>query len=275
MTTQQTTFAAGAVLVLTLVLGCEKAPPAGSGSTPAAGDAKTPAVSEGTAGAPRGATTAPTDPATAATVSGKVVFDGTPPERKKVRMSAEPVCDQAHGDGALSEDLIVNADGTLRNVVVYVSKGLEGRSFPPPAEPVVLDQRDCLYLPHVLVAQVGQKVRFRNGDTVTHNIHGLARKNDEFNFGQIAGQTDDRSFGIAEIPVRIKCDTHPWMNSFLVVLPHPYHAVTGDDGSFRISGLPPGDYEISAWHEEFAQGKTEKVTLGAKEQKEIMFSFKK
>ncbi|MHC4234095.1 MAG: carboxypeptidase regulatory-like domain-containing protein [Planctomycetota bacterium] len=215
------------------------------------------------------------------TISGKVVFKGgraAAPKRTKLKLSADPHCVKHHqgGKGIGSENVIVNKDGTLRNVVVGIKEGLGDRTFDPPAEPAVLDQQGCQYKPHVIAMMRGQKLQVRNSDDTLHNIHGLAKKNDEFNFGQPkAGMTKDLTFKKTEA-FKVKCDVHAWMGAYIVVLDHPFSDVTGKDGAFTLASLPPGNYVVEAWHEEYG-AQTQEVTVedGSTAELEFVFEPKK
>ena len=216
--------------------------------------------------------------ATGGTISGKVNFSGgkaAAPKRSILKMKADPYCNKYYKDkgkkGAGTENVIVNKDGTLRNVIVYVKKGLEGKTFevPPPAE---INQKGCMYKPHVLALMKGQKLTVKNSDDTLHNIHGLCKKNNEFNFGQPKkDMTKTLDFTQLEA-FKVKCDVHPWMGAYFMILDHPKHAVTGKDGLFAIDGLPPGEYVIAAWHEEYGE-KTETIVVSEGETKEIEFTF--
>jgi plastocyanin len=219
------------------------------------------------AGAPR------VDTATAGTVTGRIVFEGTPPENPTTRVSSDPICMRENAGGYAFENYIVK-DGGLENVFVYVKDGLANYQFDIPSEPVKLDQQGCRYMPHVLGARVGQPIEISNSDETMHNVHALPEANREFNFAQFKkGQSDVRTFTTPEVMVRFKCDVHGWMNAYVGVLEHPYFAVTADGGKFELKGLPPGTYTIEAWHEK-AGTRTQQVTIGAKESKEITLSFK-
>jgi plastocyanin len=216
---------------------------------------------------------APIDPATAGTIAGKVSLDGAVPEQKGIQMGADPVCARMHPSGATTEFVLTNDDGTLRNVFVYVKTGLEGRKFTPPSEPVVLDQKGCVYSPHVFGIMVGQTLEIVNSDKTLHNIHAMPTKNKPFNIGQpVVGLRTKRSFELEEVMITFKCDVHKWMNCYGGVLAHPYYAVTGDGGTFELPNLPPGDYVVEAWHEKFGT-QTQNVTVGEKETKGIDFTF--
>jgi plastocyanin len=211
--------------------------------------------------------------ADAATVTGKVTFSGTAPKPEPIKMSADPYCQKAD-PGLTTENEIVGPGGEVENVFVYVKDGLGNRTFPAPSEPVTLDQKGCHYAPHVLGIMVGQPLRIVNDDNTLHNVHALAKNNSEFNQGQpIQGMQMTHVFSAKEVMVPFKCDVHNWMNAWIGVLDHPFYAVTSADGTFTIKGLPPGTYTIEAWHEKLGT-QTQTVTVGAKESKNLAFTFK-
>ncbi|MBI3048192.1 MAG: carboxypeptidase regulatory-like domain-containing protein [Acidobacteria bacterium] len=215
----------------------------------------------------------PVDPATAASVAGRVTFAGTAPALAPMRMDSDPNC-AAQAPTAPDESFVVGADGALQNVFVYVKDGLGNLRFPVPSTPVVLDQKGCRYVPHVLGAQVGQTVEVLNSDPTLHNVHAVPMANREFNTGQpLPGMKHVHRFSTREVMVPFKCDVHPWMFAYIGVLDHPYFAVTGPDGSFQLNGLPPGTYTVEAWHETLGT-QTQMVTIGAKETGNVAFSFK-
>jgi hypothetical protein len=182
-----------------------------------------------------------------ASVSGKVSFEGTPPPAEKVKLSADAKCVEMHKDGLERQPIKVK-DGGLADVLVYVKTGVSG-TFPAPAEPVVLDQHGCDYAPHMVAMMVGQQLKIRNSDDTLHNIHPRPQANAEFNVGQPRkGMESVKTFDKPEMLIPVGCDVHPWMRAFISVLSNPYFAVTGDDGTFEIKGLPAGEYEIEAAH---------------------------
>ena len=214
--------------------------------------------------------TNPVDPATAGSVTGKVTFMGTPPPAQPISMSSDPRCMNA---GAKTEAVMVSGDGSLQNVFVYVKDGLGTLKFPVPTTALVLDQKGCQYRPHVFGVQAGQPIEILNSDMTLHNIHAWPQTNQEFNMGQsLQGMKDTHVFTTQEVMVPFRCDVHKWMNSFVGVVAHPFFAVTGADGAFQLKGLPPGTYTIEAWHEKFGT-KTASVTIGAKESKDVPFTF--
>ena len=184
-------------------------------------------------------------------IKGTVKFDGKAPKMKPIKMSADPICDGKHSDGpARAEWLLSGSEGELKNVFVYIEKGLEGKSYKTPEKAVTIDQTGCVYVPHVLGLMVGQQLDILNSDGTLHNIHALPKVNKEFNKAMPRSKKlMSVTFDKAEAPFKVKCDVHPWMGAFLGVFDHPYFAVTDDSGSYTISGLAPGKYVIEAWHE--------------------------
>jgi plastocyanin len=182
-------------------------------------------------------------------VSGKVTLNGTPAKPKPLDLSKEPACAQMHAANPLvSDSLLLGPGNAIRNVVVYIS---EGAPYPGPAPttPVLFDQQGCQYTTHVLAFRVGQEVKISNSDPLSHNVHPLAKVNREWNKIQPA-RTPPFAYAYEnEEFIPVKCNLHPWMQGYFVVLRTPYFAVTGDDGSFVLPDLPPGRYTITAWHE--------------------------
>jgi plastocyanin len=215
------------------------------------------------------------DPATAATITGVVNFEGTAPAPTPVKMESDPVCNAATADAKPeSTQEVVVTDGKLGNVFVYVSGGMEGKTFPPPSETAEIDQQGCRYHPHVIGVMVGQPLKIKNNDATLHNVHGTPAKNKQFNIAQATqGKENEVTFDQEEVMIPVSCDVHGWMRSYVGVLPHPFFATSGTDGAFSIKGLPPGDYTLTAWHEKLGK-QEQKVTVGAKETKNISFSFK-
>ena len=206
------------------------------------------------------------------TLTGRALFTGAAPASAPIRMDADPVCLLQNKDGATAEEVVVNSNGTLKNVFVYVKQGLEGQKFEPPAEPVIFDQKGCRYHPHVFGVMVNQPFEIMNSDGTLHNVHSLAKASKEFNLGMpIQGMKLTQKFTAPEVMVKITCEVHPWMNAYGGVLEHPFYSVTGDDGSFSIQGLPSGEYTIEAWHEKFG---AQTATVKVPDQGEVNFTFK-
>jgi plastocyanin len=210
-------------------------------------------------------------PAGTATIDGTVNFDGTAPERQPLELNRE--CMELRDEPLLSQRVVVNDNGTLKWVFVYVKEGLGDQTFPVPDEPVVMDQEGCMYTPHVFGVQAGQTIEIRNSDPFQHNIHALPEQNRPFNFSQpVQGMSRETSFKVPEVMVQIKCDVHGWMQSWVGVLPHPFYGVTGEDGTFHLENLPAGEYVIEAWHEEYGT-QTQTVEVGEDATTTVDFTF--
>jgi len=159
-------------------------------------------------------------------------------------------------------------------VVVYVKDVLGNYTFDTPKTSVILDQKGCMYEPHVLALMAGQTIEVRNDDQTTHNIHPTPKDNREWNKSQPAGASAiEDSFARQEVSIPVKCNVHPWMKGYIAVFKHPFFAVTTKTGAFDIKGLPPGTYTIEAWHEKYGVV-DQQVTVGAKESKTVSFTFK-
>ena len=213
--------------------------------------------------------------AAAATVTGTVNFDGKAPTLRPLAMDADPVCAKKHSAPVPNEMLVLGGGNTMGNILVFVSKGLaQGKTFPVPKTPVTLDQNGCQYKPHVMGIMVGQTYKILNSDGVLHNIHTLPQINPSFNKGMPPTLKEATTvFNKPEDVFHIKCDVHPWMSAYIAVFTHPFFSATGTDGKFTISGLDPGTYEITAWHERLGT-QTASVTVGASDTKTQNFTFK-
>jgi len=212
-------------------------------------------------------------PATGATVRGIVHFDGKLPAAKMISMAADPVCAKGHPSPVVAQEVMADAKGDLQNVIVFVSDGLGDRTFDSPSQPAVVEQKGCMYQPHVLAVRANQTLELVNDDSTSHNIHPVPANNREWNKAEPPGSKLEEAFAREEIAIPVKCNVHPWMRGYIAVFKHPYFAVTGKDGSFDLSNLPPGTYTIKAWHEKLGTA-TQTVTIGANETKEISFVFK-
>ena len=210
----------------------------------------------------------------ASTITGTVTFAGKPPALKPLSMQADPACAKKHSGPVPAETLVLGSGQTMGNIMVWVSKGLPaGKTYPAPKTPVVLDQKGCVYVPHVMGIMVGQPYRILNSDGVLHNVHTLPKVNKSFNSAMPAERKEaTTTFPQPEPIFQIKCDVHPWMLSYIGVFTHPFYSVTATDGKFTISGLDPGTYEITAWHERLGT-QTASVTVGANDKKTQDFKF--
>jgi plastocyanin len=213
------------------------------------------------------------DPATAtARISGSVNFDGKAPEQRALSVGGDELC-KKNAVNIFKDKSLVTTDGKVRNVIIYVRSGYEGKSYAPPLEPVVIDQQGCVYSPHVLTVMKGQKLRIRNSDSTFHNVHAVDGERTEFNIGQgKAGVEDVRTFSRAVMPFKIGCDMHRWMSAYAGVFEHPFHTTSGGSGKYEMN-LPPGKYEVVAWHEELGE-QASTVEVSDKGAVELNFKFK-
>jgi len=212
-----------------------------------------------------------------ATLHCTALLPGIAPHMSAIKMNADAKCLTLHAQPVYSQSTIVNEKGLLQNVFIYIKDGLANKTYPTPKDPVIINQQGCMYHPHVMGIQVHQQLRIVNSDPVLHNIHAMPKVNDGFNLAQpLKGMKSDKTFSASEVMVRVKCDVHSWMGCYIGVLDHPFYAVTDSSGSCDITGLPPGDYQVSAWHEELGSIE-QRVSLkeGATGNIEFTFAAKK
>src|SRR5262249_18933569 len=201
-------------------------------------------------------------------VTGVISFTGAVAAPSKLDMSNDPKCE---GENFLNDVLVSN--GKLQNVFVYVKSGLPQAKFETPSTEVILDQKGCKYVPRTLGIQTGQLLKVTNSDPTNHNIHPMPRVNREWNESQLAGQGPIlRKFSKPEALFPVKCNQHWWMMALIAVLAHPFLAVSDPSGAFTIKGLPPGEYEIEAWHERYG-AKTAKIKVAEKADTKADFTF--
>ena len=214
----------------------------------------------------------PVDLTTAGQIRVQVLYRGEPPKRAELNLQSAPQCAEAHPDPVLDPSLVVDG-GHLLNAVVWIKSGFGDRPFAPPETHVVLDQRGCMYHPHVAAAMVGQTVEFINSDTEVHNVHGHPDVGRSWNFIMSRkGSSRTLTFDREEVAIPVSCDIHPWMQAYLAVVANPYFGVTGNDGAVILKPVPPGDYTVGVWHEKLGT-KEQKVKLDPKGTAELQFSY--
>jgi plastocyanin len=238
------------------LLGC------GSGSAPVAEAPKPAAVPEGHI-----------DPATAGSISGRVLFKGDAPVMQVIDFSSNPQCERQHKTPFKAETVVVNPNGTLRYTFVHIKDGLAPAHWSPPATKVQIAQTGCIYEPHVQGILEGQDLEILNNDPVNHNVHAECEKNDAWNESQAPrAEHKFKQFAKEEIMIPVSCSVHPWMRAYIGVSSHPFFAVTGADGSFTIEGVPPGTYTIEAVHEKYGS-KEGRLTVTPKGAATIDFTY--
>jgi len=200
-----------------------------------------------------------------------VTYTGTPPKMKPIDMSKEPTCAKQHATPVMTEGAVTGPGNTLGDVVVYISAGDQAGAAP--AQPVRYDQKGCQYVPHVAVMQAGQALEIYNDDETSHNIHPMPKLNSEWNKSQPPGTPPiHTTFDKAEF-IPVKCNVHPWMHGYFAVLNTSHATVSAPDGSFKLEGLPPGKYTVTAWHERFGT-QTQEVTITGTETVPVKFVFR-
>ncbi|HEV7396752.1 MAG TPA: carboxypeptidase regulatory-like domain-containing protein [Pyrinomonadaceae bacterium] len=207
-------------------------------------------------------------------IIGTISFMGIPPEPLRIDTSADPICETINP--GLTTDWVIVNDKKLANVVVYVrAESLKSYSFDAPSGDIILEHKGCAYAPHVLGMQTQQTLKIVNSDATFHNTHPVPKNNIEWNQSQPPGTAPiERSLKRAELFVPFKDNQHPWEKAYVGVFTHPFFSVSGIDGSYKISGLPPGEYTVVAWHEKFGE-QSASVFVAGNEQKTLDFEFKK
>lgn len=210
-------------------------------------------------------------------VMGTVKLKGAPPHQRAIDMSKEPACAAQHKDHPITtESIVAGPDGGLANVVVYVSEGWQSGDVAAPVPEPVLNQKGCQYQPHVLALDVNQRFKVNNGDQTSHNVHAIPKAgsaNQEWNRSQSPGaQPIEDSWKAEEVAIHLKCNIHPWMSGYMVVVKGPY-GVSDTKGSYKIENLPPGNYTLTAWQETLGT-QTQKVTVTAEKPATANFTFK-
>jgi plastocyanin len=205
-------------------------------------------------------------------VSGKITFTGSPFKSKPFDLTKEADCAKMHSPGALMPENVVTGEGnTLRNVVVYISAG-EPDTPSAAVSPAIFEERGCRFDPHVLVMRAGQEIKIYNRDPISHNIHPLAKTNREWAKIQPSNTPPFFYAYDKEEFIPVKCNIHPWMQGYFVVLKTIHFAVTGADGRFLLPEVPPGHYTVTAWHETYGTLSRE-ITITGREWQTVDFVF--
>jgi plastocyanin len=208
---------------------------------------------------------APAAPAAAGgTIKGHVRLTGKLPGNPVIRMGMDPKCVQMNaGKMTVQETVMAALDGSLANVFVSIEGSFP--QTPVPADPVVIDQRGCVYRPRVVGVRAGQPLQIRNSDDLMHNVHSSSARGNDFNVSEPkAGMVQSFTLKNDERMFHLRCDIHSWMTAYVGIVNHPYFAVTDPAGTFEIRNVPPGDYALGIWHERYGPLKqTVRVRAGA------------
>lgn len=251
-------------LVALVAVGCgggEEATPAGDTGGEDAAETEAAPASDAASG-----------PTGSSTITGTISYDGDVPSLKPLNMDADPTCAGKHDQPVYPDMLVLGEGDTMANIFVKITNEPEG-SYPAPSEAVVIDQRGCMYQPHVVGVMAGQPLKFLNSDGILHNVHLLPKENRELNIGMPATLTEkETTLNTPEPAFPVKCDVHPWMQAFVAVMSHPFFDVTDTDGQFTIENLPAGTYTVEVWHERLGT-QTAEVTVGEGESATQDFSF--
>jgi hypothetical protein len=217
-------------------------------------------------------------PPSGSSITGTIKLEGTAPHQRPIDMSKEPACAAVHkASPVTTETVVAGSDGGLKNVVVYISDGLTGSAGTDVApETPTWDQKGCQYIPHVMALNPNEHFKVTNSDPTSHNIHPMPTPggpNHEWNKSQPSGAPPiDATWQAPEVAIHVKCNIHPWMSGYMVVVKGPY-GVSDEKGSFKIDNVPPGSYTLTAWQESLGT-QTQKITVAAGKPSTASFTFK-
>jgi len=213
------------------------------------------------------------DQATVGIISGSVFFQGEVPPMPVIDMSSNPQCERQHKTPQKAQTVVVNANKTLRYTFLYISKGLPRVKWAVPTQAATLDQNGCIYAPHLVGLMQGQQLEILNSDPVNHNVHSESKVNAAWNESQPPrAEHKFKQFDSEEILFPVTCSVHPWMRAYIGVSPNPFFAVTGEDGTFSLKGVPPGTYTVEAVHEKYGR-KQGTVTVTAHGEAKVDFTY--
>ena len=163
---------------------------------------------------------------------------------------------KACGSDIPNESMLIDNKG-VRNSVI----SLHGKTLKKKSGEYKLNQKQCQYEPHVIAIPVNSELKIHTSDPINHNIHTYSFENDPINIMFLPGQDAySQEMEEAEI-IKVECDLHNWMRAWIVVTPNAYSTVSDSDGSFEIPDVPPGKYELTAWHETLGSI-TKSITVG-------------
>jgi plastocyanin len=195
-------------------------------------------------------------PAWGETIKGNVRYAGGPVEKKKLPVTIDQyIC----GKEKEGEELVLSSSNGVRNAVVSLQNPPPGAKWDANLPAVKMDQKQCAFVPRVVVVPVGGTVDFLNSDRLLHNVRGGGKENPPFNRAQPHARTISIAFKKPEV-MRVECDLHSWMRGWVVVADHPFYAVTNEQGEFVFENVPPGKYTLQVWQESLGTV-TQEVTV--------------
>jgi plastocyanin len=210
-------------------------------------------------------------PAASGTIEGKVTYTGTPPKMQPIDMAKQPECAKMYNPPLRMQNVVTGPGDSLQYVVVYISAG--AASSPTPTKPARVDQKGCMYIPHVVVMQAGQPLEIYTDDPFAHNIHPVPKANPEWNKSQPPGAPPIITKWDKPEFIEVKCNIHPWMHGYHAVLNTSHYAITDENGAYTLNGLPPGKYTVIAWQEQYSW-QSQEVTIKGNETETVNFVFK-
>lgn len=207
-----------------------------------------------------------------ATLVGTISIKGKLPKIYRIDMTADMTCVKLNPKAEIDE--VITNENWLMNAFIYVkSEALNGYRFEMPNSEAVLQQRNCMFEPHVLGLRVNQPLHIINADPTIHNIHPIPKFNLEWNQSYAPGAPPVvKTFPRPEMLVPFKDNHHPWERAYVGVMDHPFFAISDKFGKFEIRGLPAGTYKLIVWHETFGQQELE-ITLVPNELRSADFTF--
>jgi hypothetical protein len=183
------------------------------------------------------------------TITGTVKWSGPEPSGLDVTVNKDPqICDPESHKTVNMERIVIGPDGGVANTIVYIKNIFQGKAMNLPPASRSLDQKHCRYEPHILLVPQTAVLSMKSSDAVLHTVHmdGAASFNVPFPFPDRVITRNMNTPGL----VNLRCNGgHVWMNAEMMVVSHPYYAVTDVNGRFELTDVPPGDYEVVAWHE--------------------------
>ena len=208
-------------------------------------------------------------------ISGVIKLDGPQPKRPPLQLTPESRKLYEGHPYPRDEVELVSTKGEIKNVFVYIRKGLPtGKTYTAPKKAALLDQQRSMFRPRIQGLFVGQDFAMRNSDPIIHNVRSLSQENRPFNIAQPAGTPDRlKRFSDQEGPIELRCDYHRWMRAFIFVMEHPFFGVTDAQGRFSIKNLPSGEYVLATWHESFGENK-QIIQVGNSALKNVNFTYK-